>query len=821
MFWLWNELFGFPVNSCDYEAIDCNKSYVPILNWDNDNEFVWSLADPLEWGVDASNVSFNTKNPQKWPSSISKVDQALERLMDLVMNKKSTLESFTLSLKDDGETLEWVITYIDDAWNEYSVPAEINIKNIVEGWETLTLQDVTLDNLVATEASIANASITIWVIANETVGTSNITTATIWTETVTNSTIENLTAENADITTLDVDHVTVNEDMTSNWEATFNGVNHFVSDIDADNDVNVWWATNTRRLNVSEVTTLDWQLNANENAIFAKNVKVEWNTSLENLAVNAYATFNDKSTFNEDATFNDTLVANSNAVFNWHTDVDTFHAAGQATFWDDVDIDFNLNVDWNAVVEWNARVDWSLSVAKNSEFKKNLTVKWSEIVEQNLEVTGKTTTNWLDVLTRASIANEDVDNSVIKNLTVTDSFTLPDWALDQFQARSEKDQANWYAGLDANGKLAVEQLPDDIANGMHYRGTWDPVSDYPANPKVWDMWKVIADWEKSDREFHVGDAIIYNGTSWDLIPSADDVISVNGRRWAVTGLEESSNKINIVNKNNPSADKYISEVAAADMLDTVDTVAESVDTLSRVVATKANSADVYTKVEADQKMEQAVAESEAFQALEDVVATKAWKDYVDWQLNLKANVADVYDKDTMDAFLADKAHITHTHTIAEVSWLSQQLATHTASLTALWDEIDDLEGEVNGVKWDIVRIDQELENKADLVDGKIPADQLPDTAVTVDQLPAAISAALTQGLIEAKLGVSFRTFIVPLMWWQACKQDPWINQRANVLWTWSGDLQWHITWTVDDWQICVSSNEQENGNFYITLVQQA
>ena len=112
MFWLWNELFGFPVNSCDYEAIECNKSYVPILNWDNDNEFVWSLADPLEWGVDASNVSFNTKNPQKWPSSISKVDQALERLMDLVMNKKSTLESFTLSLKDDGETLEWVITYI-------------------------------------------------------------------------------------------------------------------------------------------------------------------------------------------------------------------------------------------------------------------------------------------------------------------------------------------------------------------------------------------------------------------------------------------------------------------------------------------------------------------------------------------------------------------------------------------------------------------------------------------------------------------------------------------------------------------------------------
>ena len=174
MFWLWNELFGFPVNSCDYEAIECNKSYVPILNWDNDNEFVWSLADPLEWGIDAKNVAFSTKDPQKRPSNVTKVDQALEKLMDLVLNKKSTLESFKLSLDEDGETLKWVIKYLDDAWVEYEVPAEINLKNIVEWWETLTLQEVTLDNLIASKASIATASITNAVIANETVWTSNI-----------------------------------------------------------------------------------------------------------------------------------------------------------------------------------------------------------------------------------------------------------------------------------------------------------------------------------------------------------------------------------------------------------------------------------------------------------------------------------------------------------------------------------------------------------------------------------------------------------------------------------------------------------------------
>ena len=124
--------------------------------------------------------------------------------------------------------------------------------------------------------------------------------------------------------------------------------------------------------------------------------------------VNAYATFNDKSTFNEDATFNDELIANANAKFNWHTDVDTFHAAGQATFWDDVDIDYNLNVDWNAVVEWNQRIDWSLSVWKNSEFKKNLVVKQNLEVDQNVEVTWKVTAAWLEVTNRAVIANEEV-----------------------------------------------------------------------------------------------------------------------------------------------------------------------------------------------------------------------------------------------------------------------------------------------------------------------------------------------------------------------------------------------------------------------------
>jgi hypothetical protein len=76
-------------------------------------------------------------------------------------------------------------------------------------------------------------------------------------------------------------------------------------------------------------------------------------------------------------------------------------------------------------------------------------------------------------------------------------------------------------------------------------------------------------------------------------------------------------------------------------------------------------------------------------------------------------------------------------------------------------------------------------------------------------------------MIETKLWVSFKTMIIPLIWTNTCYTDWWISQRANVLWTWTGELQWHISWSVEDWKVCVTSTTTENGNFYITLVQQA
>ena len=679
-----------------------------------------------------------------------------------------------------------------------------------------TVDDATITNETVTTSAIDNATIN-----EETVTTSTIDTATITTETVTTSNIETANVETANIEDANVEREEVSESfvVTNEGSATFRGTNTFESDATFNEDITVGWDSNLHNLNVDNVTTLNGQFNANENAAFAKNVSVAGNTTMNTSTTNGYATFNDRSTFNEDVVLNDTLTAGGNATFNGQTNLNTITVGWQATFNDDVDIDKNINVDWNAVIEGNERVDGSLSVGRESEFKSHLSVLW-KITANNEEIIGKTTTTALEVTNRAVIENEEVTNSTIENLTVTDSFVLPEGAFSSLQPKSEKDQPNGYAGLDANGKISINELPDDIANAMHYRGTWDPVSDYPANPKLGDLYKVSAEGERGGRHYYVGDEIIYNGSSWDYIPSADDVVSVNGRRGAVTGLEETSNKVSVIDKLNPSQVEYPSEYAVVNALSAVEgqvsSVASDLATLTTVVGTKADKATTYTKIEVDQLLDDAVAQSQEFQDLSDLVATLPTKAYVDGRDNLKANVTDVYDKDVMDQLLADKAHITHTHAISDVVWLQAKIAVYDT-----WEgRLEDVEDDIDDLQADIGRIDNALTHKADLdANGKLAQGQIPDNVVTTDRLQAAIELYVTKSLVESRLWVSFKYAIVNVTWTTAQYSSDWITADTAVLWTWTEDLNGHITWEVRNGALIVSSTEYENGTFYCYLIK--
>ena len=151
MFGLRNELFGFPVNNCDFESIECNKTYMPVLNWDEDNEFTWSLVDPLWWDVDASNITFEG-NVQLWADTpVERVNQALDALKAAVMeaaDQKSDIIAFTLAPKSWEEwVVEWTITYKNDHDEQYDKKATINIKQLIEWLEELALKNITVDEI--------------------------------------------------------------------------------------------------------------------------------------------------------------------------------------------------------------------------------------------------------------------------------------------------------------------------------------------------------------------------------------------------------------------------------------------------------------------------------------------------------------------------------------------------------------------------------------------------------------------------------------------------------------------------------------------------
>lgn len=85
---------------------------------------------------------------------------------------------------------------------------------------------------------------------------------------------------------------------------------------------------------------------------------------------------------------------------------------------------------------------------------------------------------------------------------------------------------------------AVKTYVDSAVAGMgNYQGTWDASSGvYPTSPNSGDFYKISVAGTLPLGACDVGDMIIYNSGSgtWDRVPSADDVISVNGQTGAVT-----------------------------------------------------------------------------------------------------------------------------------------------------------------------------------------------------------------------------------------------------------------------------------------------
>jgi len=99
--------------------------------------------------------------------------------------------------------------------------------------------------------------------------------------------------------------------------------------------------------------------------------------------------------------------------------------------------------------------------------------------------------------------------------------------------------ANWYASLDSWWKVPMAQLPTSI---MEYKGAWNALTNTPTladwTGDTWDTYRTSVEWTQNlwswAIKFYIGDFVIYNGTIRERSPTANWVVSVFWRTWAIS-----------------------------------------------------------------------------------------------------------------------------------------------------------------------------------------------------------------------------------------------------------------------------------------------
>lgn len=580
MFWLRNELFGFPVNDCDYEGISCERSYIPVLNRDKENEFTWSLADPYGTDIDANNVSFNTKTAV-WPSDINSVAKALEELMRRVneSNKcKFDITGFTL-LPDEQGNVVGTISYNDTKGNPHTVEASFNLQDTIEGMD-LNLSDLTVDNLTVNTRLDSLGETATHGLENDgdftnsgdienmgkiTTEDFETNTATVNTkleskgETVTNG-IENdgditntgevatnsLVSETGTIGDLNSDRVVVSTTLESIGETFTRGIEN-TGKITTD-DIETDTATVNTKLEslgdtvtngIENTGTIETEtLVVDGNSEFGGDVKIDGKTTTNDVEIDGTLDVSGKTTTNgienNGNIKNNGLLettdakVDNNLIVDWHTDVNTLEVNGAANFREPVNVydDFYVSGDYTL----------------NGEGKFN----GPETHNGNVVYNGDLTIN-------GTLSADDVDIDI---------------DLEDYQKKEDKGRNNGYASLDDQGKVPMSQLPN-IAGGISYKGGWNAGTGvYPSNPSNGDMYYCTNGGTVNGTVYNVGDRIIYDSdtASWNVLPDNYGVQSVNGRTGIVVDVQDTTDRKNAIDLVNPATNKYLSEKAVADLI---------------------------------------------------------------------------------------------------------------------------------------------------------------------------------------------------------------------------------------------------------------
>ena len=136
--------------------------------------------------------------------------------------------------------------------------------------------------------------------------------------------------------------------------------------------------------------------------------------------------------------------------------------------------------------------------------------------------------------------------SAVVTQTITNGVTITSPSEDAVydalalkQSTSEKNQNNGYAGLDAGGKIDVNQLPNTV---MLFKGQWDASTNTPTLSNGTGSAGFVyranvagtVNFGAGPISFQVGDWAVYNGTIWEYAANSNLVVSVNGQQGVVS-----------------------------------------------------------------------------------------------------------------------------------------------------------------------------------------------------------------------------------------------------------------------------------------------
>jgi len=170
--------------------------------------------------------------------------------------------------------------------------------------------------------------------------------------------------------------------------------------------------------------------------------------------------------------------------------------------------------------------------------------KWKAIHSSAAEVSYDNTTSGIPS-TNAQGALDSIATAIVNTSNTVDTLSSV------VEYAANKGQANGYAGLDADGKVGANYLPQSVLGATKFKGFWnadvnnitssDPALNnmpMPASSSSNEGWYFIVNVSGETsidgvEGWVVGDWIISMGTAWKKVDNTDALISWNGRTGAV------------------------------------------------------------------------------------------------------------------------------------------------------------------------------------------------------------------------------------------------------------------------------------------------